>query len=186
MRRETAVLAAALGFQALLIAAVPAHEGWIRAVGTTVLLPVQPVDPYDPLRGYSLRFAYRGLDAKLPGFKRDAQNGEQAFAVIRPSARPADIGHPDRLVSSPAEAGGRPVLRVRYDKRGCSGYTPADGVCGRLEAEPDTWYVDERERVRLSRAIRGGLAVAELRVTPDGDASLLRLRPSSAEMGPGG
>ena len=58
--------------------------------------------------------------------------------------------------------------------------------CRSLHATPDAWYADEAAVTALSEALRDHQAVAELRVTADGDASLLRLRPSRGKMGHGG
>lgn len=185
MRSDVLAVAAALAIQAAVVAAIPMHETFVRATGRTVVLAVDPVDPYDPVRGYHADFKYAGLSHDLPGFDRMAAGGSPAWVVLERNDA-GDGLRPVRVVRSPGAAGGAAVLRAHYVvPEQC--YQPDDASrCRSLHATPDAWYADEAAVTALSEALRDHQAVAELRVTADGDASLLRLRPSRGKMGHGG
>jgi uncharacterized membrane-anchored protein len=186
MRREAVALAAVFALQAAVVAAVPAHEIWIRSHGTPAVLAVEPVDPYDPLRGYALTFRYQGIDDALPGYEYDAPNGSAAYVVLARPGRPGEPARPVRVQR--ARPRGELALRVQYSRLCAPGSLRRHDHCMRLEMQPNAWYVDERERFALGDALRDGRAVAELRIAPDGEASLLRLEaaPSAGTMGPRG
>lgn len=66
-------LAIPLLLQTGIILAIPAQSAYIYATGKTIVLQTTPVDPYDPLRGYSQTLNYdisqpRTLQ-KLPGWQ---------------------------------------------------------------------------------------------------------------------
>lgn len=187
MRGEVAAVAAALAVQVAVVAAVPLHESWIRANGRTVTVAVDPVDPYEPLRGYHADFTYRGVGPELPGFDKAAPEGAPAWIVLR-VGRQDEPARPDRIARRPAAALGAPALRARYAvvERSSCWNELRDAGCRKLELTPNAWYADEQTVAAMGSALRSHQAVAELRVTPDGDASLLRLRPSGAKGGPGG
>lgn len=184
MRRDALLLATALAVQVVLVSAIPLHETVIRTTGRTVIAGVEPVDPYDPLRGYHARFTYRHLDPDLPGFDPKAPDGATAWVVLK-APHPGEVAVAVGIVRSPAAAHGDAVLRARYrvaPPEWCSSAVRAHG-CRSLAATPDAWYADEASVSALGEALRGSDAVAELRVTDDGDASLLRLAPSRAAQG---
>jgi uncharacterized membrane-anchored protein len=58
-RASLAAFVAAVVIQALILIAVPARKVFTRVTGRTVLLKVQPVDPYSLLSGY---YATLGFD----------------------------------------------------------------------------------------------------------------------------
>jgi uncharacterized membrane-anchored protein len=187
VRREAVALGAVFALQAAVVAAVPARETWIRAHGTPAVLAVEPVDPYDPLRGYALTFAYRGIDDSLPGYDDDSPNGATAYVVLA-AARPGEPARPLRVQRDRPR--GEPALRVVYRRTCPPGIVRRQYryYCAHLEVQPNAWYVDERERFALRDALRDHRVVAELRIAPDGEASLLRLEaaPSAGTMGPRG
>jgi len=186
MRRDLIAIAGALAVQAALVAAIPLHESWIRATGRTILVAVDPVDPYEPLRGYHADFTYRGIDQSLPGFDGNAADGSSAWVLFGAPRRNEPYA-PVRLVSSPAAAGTAPALRVRYsiDSRFCDETRKRAG-CRTLRVTPNAWYADEASAAAIRPLLQSHQAVAELRVTRDGDASLMALRPFSPGMGSGG
>ncbi|MDB5073071.1 MAG: hypothetical protein JWM87_4182 [Candidatus Eremiobacteraeota bacterium] len=184
MRRNALFVAAALAVQVILVGAIPLHETIVRATGRTVIVSVDPVDPYDPLRGYHANFTYRHLGPHLPGFDRAARDGSTAWAVLQ-APHPGEAAVPVAIVRSPAAGRGDSVLRVHYrvvDEEHCSSTLRAAG-CRTLRAGRNAWYADEASVAALSEALRGYSAVAELRLTADGDASLLRLTPSGGAKG---
>ncbi|MBV8370752.1 MAG: GDYXXLXY domain-containing protein [Candidatus Eremiobacteraeota bacterium] len=181
MQRSALAVVAALGVQAVLVAAIPLHESWIRATGREVTVAVDPVDPYNPVRGYYARFTYRGMVPDLRGFDERARNGAPVWVVLDVS-RPDEPARPVRLARSPADAGrNEVVMRARY----LIGTSQCPG-CRALMVTPDAWYADRDQVQALGPALNDHQAVAELRVTAGGDASLLRLRPSGGGMGHGG
>ncbi|HZW54095.1 MAG TPA: GDYXXLXY domain-containing protein [Candidatus Elarobacter sp.] len=186
MRHDAIALAAAFALQGAAVAAVPAHETWIRAHGTPVTVAVEPVDPYDPLRGYALTFRYNGADERLPGYDGGAADGAAAYVVLAAPHSPGERWQPRRIQRDLPR--GERALHVRY-RRWCAAGLPSSRYrCTALVVQPSAWYVDERDRFALAAALREGRAVAELRVAPDGEASLMRLKaaPSAGTMGPRG
>ncbi len=78
-----------LGFQVLLILAVPAQAIYIHLTGRTVILQTIPVDPYDLLRGYSqtLRYNISNIDtlkqlSEDDGLLQEKEDG--SLAMIPP------------------------------------------------------------------------------------------------------
>jgi GDYXXLXY motif protein len=186
MKRELAALGAAFAVQAAAVAAVPVHETWLRSQGADVTLAVQPVDPYDPMRGYGLSFTYRGIDRRLPGFDAGAASGAVAYVVLAPGAIPGQPARPVRLIDHLPAPRGTVPLRVRYLREGfCAPGRGSQDACLTITARPDTWYLDERRRDVFARALKDDRAVADLRITSHGEGSLLRLRlaPSAGTMG---
>lgn len=63
----------AMAVQSLIIAGVPAQAIYTQLTGQSVILKTIPVDPYDPLRGYSTTLRYDISEVKLlktlPGWK---------------------------------------------------------------------------------------------------------------------
>ena len=181
MQRSALAVAAALGVQAVLVAVVPLHESWIRATGRAVTVAVDPVDPYDPVRGYYARFTYHGMVPDLRGYDDHARDGAPVWVVLDVS-RPGEPAHPVRLARSPADVSRNEfVIRARY----VIGTAQCPG-CRALVVTPDAWYADQDQVRALGPVLSDHQAVAELRVTADGAASLVRLRPSSGGMGHGG
>jgi hypothetical protein len=172
VRRSTAAIAAALAVQAVLVAAIPLHESWTRAHGRAVTVAVDPVDPYDPVRGYYARFTYRDIDSTLSGFDHHARDGAPVWIVLKVS-RADQPARPVRLARSPDAGPGEAVLRGRYSMG-----TPSCPGCQEVRLTPDRWYADQEQVAALGPVLREHQAVAELRVTADGNASLIRLRPS--------
>ena len=169
MRRDALLLAAALAVQLVLVAAIPLHETIIRATGRTVVVAVDPLDPYDPLRGYHVNFTYRHLGSDLPGFDPKASDGSAAWAVLK-APHPGEAAVAVGIVRSPGAGHGDAVLRGRYrvvDESGCAGALRAAG-CRTLAVAPNAWYGDEASVAALGDTLRGYEAVAELRVTDDG------------------
>jgi GDYXXLXY protein len=187
MRPDVLAVAAALALQAALVAAIPLHETFVRTTGRTVVIAVEPIDPYDPVRGYHADFKYRGLgptDPVLPGFDHQAADGSPAFVLLQPDRGGAGA-RPIRIVRSPADGRGALVIRAHYVVRGDCSHVADDSSCRFLHVTPDAWYADEGAFNVMGGYLRENQAVAELRVTADGDASLIRLRPSPAAQGPG-
>ncbi|MEB3337471.1 MAG: GDYXXLXY domain-containing protein [Leptolyngbyaceae bacterium] len=99
-----------------LILAVPAQPMWTLVTGKTVVLQTVPVDPYDPMRGYSQTMSYtisrpENLK-KLPGWKdvvasptRDQSSllpvGKSVYVVLQapslPTAEPPQAWQPIRV-----------------------------------------------------------------------------------------
>ncbi len=183
MRRDMLALAAALAVQVVLVAAIPLHETLVRMTGRTVVIAVEPFDPYDPVRGYHADFTYPGFDRTLPGFDHEAADGSPALVVLQPTRAEEGV-RPVRIVRSLADSRGAVVLRARYVLYGECRRGADVSACRFLHVTPDVWYADEGTFNTMGGFLRQHLAVAELRVTPDGDASLLRLRASGAGMVP--
>jgi uncharacterized membrane-anchored protein len=83
-------------FQVAIVAAVPARDAYTSLTGRTVVLQTAPVDPYDPLRGYSQTLGYTISRSdtlqKLPGGEALAGATGAVYVVMAAPAKPAVTG----------------------------------------------------------------------------------------------
>jgi uncharacterized membrane-anchored protein len=158
-----------LGFQVLILLAVPAPKLAAYAAGTAVVLRTAPVDPMDPLRG---RYVALGYDIarpeamkKLPGW-HDGMAGKVYFTLApgQPAWQAVAIAS-----SFPASVpAGDVVLAGKV-------------VGGSVEFELEEYYIPEDQGTRVANAVRdhptGNLA--EIKVDGRGTAVLTGYRVGS-------
>lgn len=98
---------AAVTIQVLILVAVPARKVFTTATGKSVVLKVQPVDPYNILSGYyaTLRFDISRVDAfpNVSGMSHSFSEGDWCYAVVEKGDdgtwKPVSLEHelPDNL-----------------------------------------------------------------------------------------
>ena len=116
MERPGKALLAAIVLQLMLLAAIPAPLAWTRWTGETVLLEMQPVDPFDPMRGWYQDLAFEvGDPSRYPEKSEDLREGRKAWVIVAPDeagvARPVAVAATSRPVSSAAMPG-RVTIRM--------------------------------------------------------------------------
>ncbi|MBF2020325.1 MAG: GDYXXLXY domain-containing protein [Hydrococcus sp. C42_A2020_068] len=110
-------------FQSALILVVPAQAIYTHFSGKTIVLQTLPVDPYDLLRGRSLRLRYNisRVDAleRLPGWETIVQSnrgekqtafrtGTRFYVILQAPAKAAEPGQPPRAWKPVAVSHDRP------------------------------------------------------------------------------
>jgi uncharacterized membrane-anchored protein len=180
-----------LALQSLIILAVPAQAIYTHLSGQTVFLKTAPVDPYDPLRGYSVTLGYEvsryEVLKTLPGWKEIPKGGQNwrsgkadpnypkddtiIYVTIEPTSTPtpkkAMSQHPAWQpiavsLKMPNLAPHQAVLRGRLRY-------------GRLESGLETYYMPESRRNEVNEAIRTQPSFLEAKVDRAGNATPVKL-----------
>jgi uncharacterized membrane-anchored protein len=165
MSLRTIFVGAAIALQILIAVAVPVRAALIARQGTTVLLHVEPVDPYDPLRGYSLALAYDV--GKLDGLS-GAPDAGSVFVTLAPPAHPG--GAWTAAAASATYPAARPAGTVVIRGR----INPI--VHGAVRYGIESLYLDEAGRSAAADRLKSHEALADVRVAPDGQAVLAGIR----------
>ena len=160
--RRLILFAAAVAVQVVILVLVPARKAMTRATGRTVLLKVEPVDPYSVLSGYHVVL---GFEISRPSQDfRAPESGEPACTVIEQGAD--GVWHP--VAWAATRAGDLPEDRL--------------AICGksqgwRIEYGIEDFFVPEARREEIADALRksNGDARAEVKVDDEGRAALVRL-----------
>ena len=133
-----------------------------RLTGDEVVLRVEPVDPIDPFRGAYVDLAYPDLpqqtfDGEVTEEQQQAVDDARGTAYV-PLTRQGEVWV------------GGPVQRT----------APADGLyltCDdsswRLECGIESWFLPQDEAAALQDSLRGGTAVATVKVDAAGHAALI-------------
>ena len=146
-------LAVALVVQAVLVVVAVWAPLSARVTGDEVRLRVAPFDPVDPFRG-----AYVDLDyPDLP-----SPEGEGEGTAFVPLTRSGDVWV------------GGPVTRTRPED---GPYLACDDASWRLSCGTESLFLPQDEARAMEDAVRGGTAVAVLRVDGRGHAALLGVEP---------
>ncbi len=155
----------AIAVQLAILAAIPARHVIARSCGTTVMLKMQPVDPYDILSGYHMVIRYEVADLKETAGWDDAPLKGHIYVVLTEgpdgSFSAASV-HAEMPEDLPAGAvvikGWRKYSRVKY------------GI--------ENFYIPEEKRHEIEDDLQDNIdrARAEVAVGPDGTAALIRLR----------
>jgi uncharacterized membrane-anchored protein len=166
MTKRTSLVAfvAAVMIQALILIAVPARKIFTRATGKTVVLKVQPVDPYNVLSGY---YATLGFDISRVSAFPNAQVFQDGpiYAVV---ARGDDGTWKPALLESdqPANLPDNRVAILGQLRGGLITY----GI--------EEFYVPEAQRENIAEDLRKNQdkARVEVKVDRSGHAALERLK----------
>jgi uncharacterized membrane-anchored protein len=163
-RASLAAFVAAVVIQALILIAVPARKVFTRVTGRTVLLKVQPVDPYSLLSGY---YATLGFDIS----RVDAFPNAQVFPdgpIYAVVARGDDGTWKPALLEShlPANLPNNRMAILGQLRGGMITY----GI--------EEFYVPEAQRGKITEDLRKhqDKARVEVKVDGSGHAALERLR----------
>lgn len=126
--------------------------------GREIRLPLEPVDPFDPLRGQYLALGYAiNNPSRLPGLPKDLKEHQPVFVLLEEQA--TGVAVPVRASTSPLQAGGgQTVLRGRVEG-------------GRIVYGIEAYFMERGASVdtRLTGAL------ARVKVLPDGRASVVGL-----------
>jgi uncharacterized membrane-anchored protein len=173
----------AVALQSVLLFAAPVQRTAVIMGGTAITLKTAPVDPYDPLRGYSVTLGYEiSQPARMPGYPLDKPD-----SFSRPSSSDytrLQTGDPVFVVLKKPTAGDSPWQPVRYTRvppRELA--TDEVFLAGRSEGSRirygiETYYVPEERIDEVNRALaahRTG-SLVDLRVGGSGQAIPVQLR----------
>lgn len=159
----------AVVIQVLILVAVPARKVFTRATGKTVVLKVEPVDPYSILSGYyaALRFDISRVDAfpNARGMSRGVSEGAWFYAVVEKGDdgtwKPISLEH--ELPANLPENRAALLGRIDY---------------GVIRYGIEEFYIPEAQRDRVADDLSRNIdkARAEIRVDRSGHTALVRLR----------
>ncbi len=167
-RASLVAFIAAVIIQLLILVGVPARKVFTMATGKTVLLKVQPVDPYNILSGYyaSLRFDISRVDAfpNVRGISPGFSEGAWCYAVVEKGDdgtwKPVSLEHdlPDNLPDN------RVALLGKLNH-------------GVIRYEIEELYIPEAQRHRIAEDLSRNVdkARVEVKVDRTGHAALQRL-----------
>ena len=161
--RRLRVLAAVVGSLALLVVAV-----WqplsARLTGEQVILRVEPIDPLDPFRGAYVDLGYPDLPHQpVPAVAPVEEPEETEPDQARGTAFVALTRQGDVWV-------GGDVQRTRPDE---GLYLTCDDSDWRLRCGIESWFLPQDEAQALEDVVRGGTAVATVKVDGRGNAALI-------------
>ena len=165
--RRVRVLAAVVASLALLVVAVWGPLS-ARLTGEQVILRVEPIDPFDPFRGAYVDLGYPDLpDQPLQESEPVDVPEEEAFDEARgpayvPLRRQGEVW-----------VGGE-VQRTRPSD---GLYLTCDDSDWRLSCGIESWFLPQDEARALEEAVRGGTAVATVKVDGRGNAALVAVDP---------
>ena len=152
--------------QGLLLAAVPAQKFYTRAVGKTVLLKVAPVDPYDLMSGYYMVLSYE--ISQPPQLRENPKNWplrQQVYVTLvqAPEGHWDAVGLFDRRPKTLPE--GQVFIKGRVEG-------------ARIFYGIESYFVPEAMRQIVADDLQKNLAEAraEVKIDPDGNPALMRLR----------
>lgn len=170
MRNKTALwFALALALQFLILLGVPAQIFIARTTGRSVILKVQPVDPYNILSGYFVTLGYeissnQGFPRNTGEPNTDPNPGGIVYAIVE--RQDDGLWHPVELAASlPASLPeNRMAIRGNY-------------VGGRIEYGIEQFYIPESKRGVIDKDLREhmGNARVEVKVDANGNAALVKL-----------
>ena len=161
--RRQRVIAAVVGSLALVVVAVwPPLSA--RLTGEQVTLRVEPIDPLDPFRGAYVDLGYPDLPdqpvparAPLEESEQDELDEARGTAYV-PLTRQGEVW-----------VGGE-VQRTRPSE---GLYLTCDDSDWRLRCGIESWFLPQDEAQALEDAVRGGTAVATVKVDGRGNAALV-------------
>lgn len=166
--RRLAFYIAAVALQAIIIASVPLPTIQALWHGRTVILKVEPYDPYDIMGGYYAQLGYdisrkNAFSTTTLDIKRDTR----IYAVIKEGATQDAPWKPVSLGKSP------PVNLPPNQVFLCGTYNGR-----RVSYGIEKFYFSEEQRDSIEQDLSTTpiLALAEVKVDPSGRSALVRLR----------
>lgn len=177
--------------QTALIIAVPARAVYTQLTGKTVILQTVPIDPYEPLRGYSqtLRFDISNQDTlrKLPGWEalpKQPPNGNELLFIKSGTHFYLILQEPTPNPTLELPQPWKPVaVSVEQPSQLKANQVMLKGIAyGSLNYGLETYYIPEDQRQEINAELRkAGQAnqnqsefvspiVMEIKVNAQGDA----------------
>ncbi len=190
--------------QILMMIGVPAQAIYTQLTGQSVILKTIPVDPYDPMRGYSTTLRYDISDVKLlktlPGWKdlptvednsrnyekpkqprpRILKPGSTIYVTLEQdrSTKSSTILQPWKATAISAKL---PAQRSP-EKVILKGVVNSSSFSSQfVDYGLETYYMPEDRRNEVNQAIRDRKAVAEIKVDAQGRGVPLKLRVGDRE-----
>jgi uncharacterized membrane-anchored protein len=180
-RRTLVYFLCAVGLQGVLLFVGPAERAYTLATGKPVTLQTVPVDPYDPLRGYSVTLAYAfSRPERMPGYPFAAAEAGSPSGPGR-----ARLREGERVYAVLAPVSGQQTWQaVRFEaeppKRLAPGEVYLEGTvrAGRIRYGLERYYVPEEQIGALNADLgkQRGRALVDVRVDGRGRAIPVRLR----------
>ena len=150
--------------QLLLLGAVAAKRIIPLYVGRTVILKIEPVDPYDIFKGYYLQLDYK--ISRLDSLKQaHLPEKGRVYIVLQENKQGVWKASSVHAQWPKAVPDGGVVVKARKEY-------------SQFKYGLESYYVPETERSRIESELRKNIsdAYAEVAVGPFGNATLLRLR----------
>jgi uncharacterized membrane-anchored protein len=167
-RRRVRVLAAVVASLALVGVAV-----WqplsARLTGEEITLRVAPIDPMDPFRGAYVDLGYPDLPGQPQVFDPDVPEE----APLTEEAEERGTAYVSLSRQGDVWVGGE-VQRTRPTD---GLYLTCDDSDWRLSCGIESWFLPQDEALALEEAVRGGTAVATVKVDGRGNAALVAVTP---------
>lgn len=156
--------ALALALQIVILVGVPAQKLVALRTGRSVILKVQPVDPYNILSGYYVRLNYDISRSDSFSTKVGANAGDTVFAVVEQQAD--GIWHPAELTSFLPDY-------MPYNRSGIRGKRMYNSI----EYGIEQFYIPEAQRGAIEEDLRKHFdkARVEVKVDSKGNAALVKL-----------
>ncbi len=194
----------AFGIQILLMATVPAQAIYTQVTGQSVILKTIPIDPYDPMRGYSTTLRYDISEVELlktlPGWEnlpklledrpkglenkfvkpRRLKPGTAIYITLEQQQKsPTNTWQPWKATAISAKfpeqrSPEKVILKGIVSSRN---FATSQVVDYGLEI----YYMPENRRNEVNNAIRDRKAVAEIKVDAQGHGIPLKLRVGDQE-----
>ncbi|HET6975530.1 MAG TPA: GDYXXLXY domain-containing protein [Pyrinomonadaceae bacterium] len=170
MNKRTTLVAfiVAVIIQILILVAVPAQKVFTRATGKTVVLKVQPVDPYNILSGYyaTLGFDISRVEAfpNARGMSQEFSDGTSVYAIVEKG---------DDGTWKPVSLERELPANLPDNRAAVLGRTSHRGISYGIEE----FYFPEAQRDRITQDLRTNAdkARVEIKVDRSGHAALERL-----------
>jgi len=164
MSRKTLLFAAAVACQILILIAMPARQAYTRATGRSVILKVQPVDPYNILSGYYVTLSYDiSSRASFPDAPK-LNKGDTVYAVIEQQSdgswQPVSLN-----TSLPRNLSPNQV------------FIEGRALWSTIDYGIEEFYIPEENRKEIEQALQKSIdqARVEVKVDSGGNAALVRL-----------
>ncbi|MEJ5260021.1 MAG: GDYXXLXY domain-containing protein [Anaerohalosphaeraceae bacterium] len=167
MAKQTVSFALAVGLQLVILAAVPARQIYVRLTGTLITIRTAPVDPYDFLSGYHVVLRYeisQVSEEQLSAVSSSKKPSTTVYAVLKKG--PEDIWSLESLSRTLPNNLSPEQIAVK-----------GTVIRDQIEYGIENFYIPEKDRDELERALRSGRerALAQIRVDKYGNAALIRL-----------
>lgn len=166
--RRIVWIIAALVLQVALVAVAVAPQLSARLTGDEYRLLVGPVDPIDPFRGSYVVLGYPGLPAGMTtdGTDTVVPVGTVFVPLVHDESSKEGVWKGTTIDAEPPASG--PFIRCENRS-----WTLTCGI--------DSWFVPQDRALEIERTMRGGHAIAVVRIDSGGRAAIVDLQPVAAE-----
>ena len=160
--RPMKIFIAAVCFQLVILAIVPASKVKALVFGTTVHLRTEPVDPYDIMSGYHVILGYEIARTRMP---RGTRNGDTVYVLLRKGQ--------DKVWNAVSAYASWPT-NVAEDEVVIVGHKDY----GRIRFGIESYFIPEDMRDEIEDSLRQvrRRAVMEVRVSSSGTPAIVRLQ----------